>query len=1158
MQFIKIHKKLVGLMTIVCIAFVAIIATIATMLFINPEPEKQNIKNELYSSSYVDELVKASQTGSGDKIFLFDFEKYKGDNMDPGGFFCATVEMGETYTLSLEYCVVGESLGVTFVNAANEWGMGSEVSFGHEPLQGKNKVSITFTADYPYVYPTFQVNVPKGCAKVYVWNMSLEKEGTGKNIIKNVGVGTFEGAMADQGLISVVDIDTDKLKGSVVEMAKDPVCLFDFEKYNGENECPGAGLSLDVEMGKDYTFSFDYCVMGESTSTTCINATNEWGMGSNVEFNSTPLVGKGSYSVSFKADYPQVYPVFQSFTPNGKPQLYVWNIKLIKKGTNKNLSEKIALKSFQGALLESKGAVSFAKVNTAKLEPTVHTTIDSDGIINVPNNLASNVWLIDFEKYKGKDETPGMFISSNVEQGATYTFSFNYCVIGSATGITCINAANEWKLGSKVKFDSNPLIGKGNYSVSFKADTSEVLPVIQSHIPLGRAKVYVWNMQLVKNGKPGNLLKSVGYNNLQGKMKENDCISSVKVNTDELEPTVKFKANIANNTWLLDFSKYKGKEDTPGMFFPIDVEKGQTYKFSFKYCVVGDSSGTTCVNAASEWKLGSKVKFDSKALQGKGKYSVKFKADYEQILPVIQSHLPNGKPKVYVWDLKLEKIGSGKNILADISYAKFQGKLVDKNLVSLSKVNTNKLKPTVSKLYNIAENTWVIDFSKYKGKNETPGMFYSADVKKGKKYELSFNYCVIGDTTATTVVNAANEWGMGSKVKFDSTPLQGKGVYKVSFKADYPQILPVVQSHLPNGKPKVYIWNLKLKKAGSKKNMLKDIMNSAFQGDMIKKKLVKRTKVNTKKLKPTVKEVNYVANTTWLIDFSKYKGSNETPGMLFSTDVKKGKKYKFSFNYCVIGDSMQTTVVNAANEWGLGSKVKFENNFLSGKGTYSTTFTADYPELLPVFQSCIASGAPKLYIWNIKLQEDKSNVNLLKNTPSSVFQGDMVKEGLVSKSKVNTSSLKPTETNEETVWLIDFTKYNGSENDIGTFFEVSVEKDSEYTFSFDYCVKGESTGTTVINAACDWGIGSKVSFNNNKLTGKGSYTTTFKADWQSIIPVFQTHVPYGKPQLYIWNMKLVKTGTTMNMLKGFKLDKFTGVMKEEGLVTALNISADEL
>ena len=1150
MQFMKNNKKLIGLMVMICLALIAAIGSLLVLWGINAKLGDKEVAENIYPSSYVDELMKASQTGVSDKVLLFDFQSYEGENQNPGGYFSTTVEMGETYTLSFEYCVVGESLGMTFVNAANEWGMGSEVSFGKDPLQGKGKMSITFTADYPYVLPVFQAHTPMGCANIYVWNLSMEKEGTGKNMLKTLGLGSFSGVMADQGLISYVDVDTDTLVGSVVEMAENPVCLFDFTKYKGKNECPGAGLALGLEIGEEYTFSYEYCLMGETTGVTCINAANEWGMGSKVKFNSVPLVGKGKSSITFKADYPTLYPVFQCFMPKGTGQLYVWNIKLVKKGTDINLTEKIAMKSFQGALTEYKGTISFVEIDTSKLEPTIRTTIDEHGILTMPDNLAGSTWLLDFEKYNGEDETPGMFFTASVETGATYTFSFDYCVIGKAAAITCVNAANEWGLGSKVKFDSNPLIGKATYSVTFQADTTEILPVIQAHIAAGKAQLYIWNMKLVKSGTPGNLMKSVGFRNVQGQMKEKGCISEVKVDTDALKPTITFKTSIANNTWLLDFTNYKGTNETPGMHFAVDVEKGQKYQFRFKYCVVGDSLGTTCINAASEWGMGSNVRFDSTPLLGKGEYSVTFKADMEQVLPAIQSHLPNGKAKVYIWDMALEKVGSGKNILEDIFHIKFQGTLVENGLVTLSKENVDQLKPTVTEVNAIAGNTWLLDFENYNGDNQTPGVFFSVGVEISKRYTFSFDYCVVGESDHTTVANASNEWGLGSNVKFENNTLSGKKTYTTTFTADTPEILPLLQSHIPAGAPKLYVWNMKLQEENSSTNLLEKVTSSAFQGDMVNEGLVTKSDVDISALKPTEKE-----DAVWLIDFSKYTGTNATPSAYFSVDLEKGSEYAFSFDYCVIGKSTGTTVVNAANEWGLGSNVIFSDNQLTGKGTYTTTFTADSEEVLPVLQSHLPLGKPQLYIWKMKIVKIGTDENLLKNLKEESFFGDMRDAGLIIKSDVDTSTLQPTTTKE--AWLIDFSKYVGNNLDVNTFFNVVLAAGSEYTFSFEYCVKGTSTGTTVFNAANEWGLGSTISFPNNSLIGKGNYATTFTADGNAFLPGFQTHIPLGAPQLYIWDLKIIKTGTDENLLKDFKKESFDGDGKNHGFVSESQIDTDE-
>ena len=61
-----------------------------------------------------------------------------------------------------------------------------------------------------------------------------------------------------------------------------------------------------------------------------------------------------------------------------------------------------------------------------------------------------------------------------------------------------------------------------------------------------------------------------------------------------------------------------------------------------------------------------------------------------------------------------------------------------------------------------------------------------------------------------------------------------------------------------------------------------------------------------------------------------------------------------------------------------------------------------------------------------------------------------------------------------------------------------------------------------------------------------------------MLPTFQTHTPYGKPELYVWNAKLVKTGTETNLLAGKTVDDFIGVMKNNGLVTVTEMDPSTL
>ena len=98
----------------------------------------------------------------------------------------------------------------------------------------------------------------------------------------------------------------------------------------------------------------------------------------------------------------------------------------------------------------------------------------------------------------------------------------------------------------------------------------------------------------------------------------------------------------------------------------------------------------------------------------------------------------------------------------------------------------------------------------------------------------------------------------------------------------------------------------------------------------------------------------------------------------------------------MVGRSTGTTVINAASEWGLGSKVKFPNGTLVGKGSYETSFTADHPYVDPVFQTNVEKGKPQLYIWNLRFVDCKTGADLLEGQMNSAFDGDMMKAQLVT------------------------------------------------------------------------------------------------------------------------------------------------------------------
>ena len=981
-------------------------------------------------------------------------------------------------------------------------------------------------------------------------------------------------ASEDADIVSLQDVAEEKVPladgrdGN--EEVWNAVWLFDFPAYQGENPNPGGFLCRDVEMGGTYTFSCEYCIQGESAGTTIMNAANVWGMGSNVVFDTTPLEGKSSYSVTFEADYPQVYPVFQTHVPYGTAKLYVWNLSLIQEGSEENLLAATVMENFEGEMAEA-GLIYQVDIDPETLEGTV------------PEVVGNPIWLLDFVGYKGDNLDPGAFLSADVEVGAIYTFSYEYCVDGVTTGTTVINAAKNWGMGSNVDLDSGALSGKSSYSITFRADYPQVHPVFQTHMPYGPPRLYVWNISLVKEGTDENLFGRLRLSSFHGELPEAGLVMALDIDPAALKPSNTNYAGIkvdnrslAGKTWVFDFAGYTGQELTPNAFFAADVDMGSSYTFSFEYFVEGESIGTSVINAAQAWGMGSNAAFDSSPLQGKGCYSVSFTADYPQVYPVFECHIPYGAPKLYVWNMKLVKTGSSSNLLENIAAGKLQGVMVQESLVTASDVDTSTLQPIVAvnpgegKKPGGEEKTegkkevWLLNFGDFIGSVDAPNVYYwFGGLTPGKQYTFSFDYCVDGVNEKLRIVNGQNEWQPDgdparSQVAFTDNLLQGKNRYSITFTADLPYIVPAFWSPAVEGTPNLYVWNLSLTDMDSGANLFADVQAKDLGTNMEGYNPVSTPDVDPEALKPgdnkpdgedrpggENKPGGEEKKEVWLLDFSEYSGTELDLSAYLNTDVEIGAAYTFSFRYCVDGKSTGTTIINAGNAWGAGSGVAFEDNVLTGKGTYTTCFMADQNWLAPVFGTHTPYGMPKLYIWDIRLVKDGTDTNLLAGKTLGDWIGNMKDAGLISTPDVDPDTLEPPPeelpaVQTKPVWVLDFEGYSGTELDLSAYLNVGVEIGATYTFEFNYFVGGESTGTTVINAGNAWGAGSEVAFEDNMLIGKGTYTANFTADQDWLAPVFQTYKPLGTPKLYVWDIRLVKDGTDTNMLAGKTLEDWIG------------------
>ena len=74
---------------------------------------------------------------------------------------------------------------------------------------------------------------------------------SGENLMAGLTPEMLGGDKDMKKLVSVSKMDPS-------EFDKQDVWLFDFESYTGENSSPNASATISVEVGAEYTFSFEY------------------------------------------------------------------------------------------------------------------------------------------------------------------------------------------------------------------------------------------------------------------------------------------------------------------------------------------------------------------------------------------------------------------------------------------------------------------------------------------------------------------------------------------------------------------------------------------------------------------------------------------------------------------------------------------------------------------------------------------------------------------------------------------------------------------------------------------------------------------------------------------------------------------------------------
>ena len=292
------------------------------------------------------------------------------------------LEVGEEYTFSFDYYY--ESGDRLMIHDATRWGVSDNpITWGDRDkwiYPDKATMTKTFVATHKKFYPGFEQPAGSSCGALYIWNFSLVKTGTTKNLYERADL-TYNRDDNPAPFVYMVDVDPDTFVDPIVPGVgddangdgivsaneatgpiEDNVYRYNFSKYDWEeNDYKTYKLRMayitfpeGVKEGMDLTLSFDWCVQ-----TNCFayiyNPYATWGsykenpgtQYSEIEGTRTEFWGpdKGSFTFSFTTNENDVKNgggkrmafAIEASQNYGKSDIYFWNLKLTEKGSDVNL-----------------------------------------------------------------------------------------------------------------------------------------------------------------------------------------------------------------------------------------------------------------------------------------------------------------------------------------------------------------------------------------------------------------------------------------------------------------------------------------------------------------------------------------------------------------------------------------------------------------------------------------------------------------------------------------------------------------------------------------------------------------------------------------------------------------------------------------------------
>ncbi len=812
-----------------------------------------------------------------------------------------------------------------------------------------------------------------------------------------------------------------------------------------------------IKDGEKYVLSFEYLF-----NTTLVNDKNKVSIKNTNDqttlTETTLSAGRNTFSVEFdgKGNNNVLFDIyFRSQDASvSKFEFYFWDFKICKKGDTANLA-----------------TADWSANNTYN---TVET-IEYDGILlgdSVPvkhikatGNLGANIRLA----------VPKASFSANETYQVTFDYRFNgdhaddrnRVAFNDENGQTSLTNTNRYlELGRHTFTETFTYTGTGDVTFHFYLRTIDNLRDFEC---------YIWNFKVTKVGDSQNLATAEWRDEANGNLIE--VIEYDGVLLDDSKPVTHIKTNSPYGVFL---RRTVAK---------TQFESNQTYQLSFEYYFIADR--TDDINRAIIKNANNQTSFTETRLE-KGRKTFTQTFTYTGTQDVLfefyfrsNNNLPNFE--IYIWDFTITKVGDSENLSPEEWRQEANG-----NIVEIVEYDAEVMEPGII--------NYPTDEIKGLGLGESVSKTYDS-LAENTNYTLSFSYSLASGTNYKYQIR-----DMSEKARFTQDLTAGTHSVSITFSQEGDsKVMPAIYAaQVDTTEPKLYIWDMKLTQAASDKDLLSDV---EWAGNNYGSSEI----VTEDSLLPDV------TDPMLKISVPKAQNGKETLATKqLTTPLDPNKSYRVTFDYylteSIVGAS-DRFYLNGYNDVGYTDLVIKNIDGSKGRHTYTNVFTGMSSLKKIGFRFVIWSVQDGVttyaYVWNFKLTEEGSSVNLIKDTAWS-------------------DTTKAVAATYDESLFADTANTMTEIKDIPFGSDVSkkiagLEENKNYKISFDYFLNTDITGC----AMTDKSESNRINISLER--GKHSVSAVFNSGTTTqVTPTLNFDDEDGV--LYIWNFKITEVDGSENLL----------------------------